>query len=336
VKQFIPTKVFYEAEVLDYEMGIGLLDKYSAKGIQTIEIKNHNKIPILRDLPDSEFLKMKRYLILGVRKTLRLIPNNRSADYIVPFTSSGCTAMCLYCYLLCTFFKGSYLRIFVNREAMINMIRKKANQLNDNTIFELGSNSDMVLENTITGNLNWAIEEFAGIKKATATLATKFSMVDDLLNLDHNGHTQIRISVNPNYLIKKVEIGTSSLMERIEAANKLFTAGYRVGLNIAPIILIEEWQTMYTELFKTLKQELKSELKKQLFLEIIFMTYGYANQTINSAALPGTLEIFDRELMKPKGRGKYCYKPDVIREAKDFVIGLINRYLPYASISYIV
>ena len=37
-------------------------------------------------------------------------------------------------------------------------------------------------------------------------------------------------------LIKKVEFGTSSLKERITAANKMFEAGYKIGLNIAPII----------------------------------------------------------------------------------------------------
>ena len=80
----------------------------------------------------------------------------------------------------------------------------------------------MVLENTLTGNLRWAIEKFADIPNAYATFATKFHMVDDLLDCKHNGHTQMRISVNPELIIKRIELGTSDLMSRIEAANKMF------------------------------------------------------------------------------------------------------------------
>ena len=90
-------------------------------------------------------------------------------------------------------------------------VRKKAAKLAESKVFELGCNSDMILENSITGNLSWAIEEFGKIDNAVATLATKFSMVDELLQLKHNGHTQIRMSVNPEFITKKVEIGTSSL-----------------------------------------------------------------------------------------------------------------------------
>ena len=96
VNKFIPAKIYYEKEILQYPLGKQLFDEYVGVGLPMIEIESHNKIPELRDLPDEEFTKLKRYLILGVRKSLRLIPNTRSADFIVPFTSSGCSAVCLY------------------------------------------------------------------------------------------------------------------------------------------------------------------------------------------------------------------------------------------------
>ena len=58
--------------------------------------------------------------------------------------------MCLYCYLVCNFNKCSYLRIFVNREEMLDKIIKTANKSDKELIFEIGSNSDLVLENMIT------------------------------------------------------------------------------------------------------------------------------------------------------------------------------------------
>lgn len=336
MREFVPERVLYEEAILDYPLGVELYNRYNKSGVEMVRIDKQHNVPFVKEAPDEEFVKFKKYLVLGVRKSLTLTPNNRSADFIVPFTSSGCSAMCTYCYLVCNFFKGSYLRIFVNREAMIETVKRKIKRVGEPKVYELGSTSDMVLENTITGNLKWAIEQFGKLDDATCTFATKFAMVDDLLDARHNGNTQMRISVNPSEIIRRVEIGTSSLGDRIDAANKMFKAGYRVGLNIAPIILLENWSQMYEELFIELADRLLPELKEQVFIEMIFMTYGLANEKINSVALPGTINVFDRSIMKPKGRGKYCYTYDIREEATDFFKAMIDKYLPEAEISYIV
>jgi len=298
-------------------------------------VENHNKIDELRGLPDREFIRMKRYLIIGIRKSLRPIKNERSADWIVPFTSSGCSAYCLYCYLNCTFFKNSYLRVFVNRDDIWKAILRKHDRLERETVFEIGSNSDLVLEDSVTGSLQWAINRFALLKKARATFATKFAGIEPLLELDHRGRTQVRISVNPQEIIKKVEIGTSPLAARITAANKLFEHGYRVGVNVAPVVLLEGWQDLYTSMFKTLAGGLNPELKRQLFFEVIFMTYGLANEQILSEAMPNAVNLLDRSIMRPKGRGKYCYRPEARLDAESFIITEINQWFPGATISYI-
>ena len=61
----------------------------------------------------------------------------------------GCSASCLYCYLVCHFNKCSYLRLFVNREQMLDKIIKTANSSSNTKelTFEIGSNSDLILEN---------------------------------------------------------------------------------------------------------------------------------------------------------------------------------------------
>ena len=78
-------------------------------------------------------------------------------------------------------------------------------------MFEIGSNSDLVLENTITNNLVWTITNFAKSKKGMLTFPTKFDMVDDLLDLPGKEKVIIRMSLNPKLIIDKVEIGTSKL-----------------------------------------------------------------------------------------------------------------------------
>lgn len=223
---FRPKAIYFEKNIENYTLGKELLEKY--KDIPKVEIENHNSIKEMQKKENKEFLEMKTNLIIGTRKTHKFVPNHKISDFLVPYTSSGCTAACMYCYLVCNYNKCAYLRLFVNREEMLDKIIKVANREEENLTFEIGSNSDLVLENTITNNLVWTIENFVDSKKGFLTFPTKFDMVDSILDLDHKGKIIIRMSVNPKEIIEQVEFGTSRLNGRIEAINKLKDAGYKV------------------------------------------------------------------------------------------------------------
>jgi len=333
LNEFTPTRIYYEPAVLKYPQGREILDRYS--DIPRQEIESHNRIPELRERPDKDFPQMKRYLILGIRKSVKLMGKPNSGDYIVPFTSSGCSAMCLYCYLVCTYFKGAYLRLFVNRDQMIRSVRKKVEDTVRPLVFEIGSNSDLVMENMVSGNLRWIVDQFSKLK-TTATFATKFHQVEDILHIEHAGNMRIRISVNPEMVIRRIEIGTSPLAKRIEAANALFESGYQVGVNIAPIILVDDWENLYREMLETLRRDLLPGLQEQLFFELIFMTYGYAHQQINPEAFPNAYSFFQKDQMRPKGRGKLCYRAEYRAPAEEWFSQMLPMMFPDAKISYIV
>ncbi len=212
---FNPKAIYYEKEIVNYDLGKELMEKY--KEVPKIEIENHNNIEEMRKKSNKEFANMKRNLIIGVRKTHKFVENHKTSDYLVPYTSSGCTAACMYCYLVCNYNKCAYLRLFVNREKMLDKIIKTSEKSEKELTFEIGSNSDLILENTITNNLVWTIENFKNTNKGKLTFPTKFDMVDPILPLDHQGKVIIRVSVNPEEIINKVEFGTSRLKGRIEA-----------------------------------------------------------------------------------------------------------------------
>ncbi|MGI5911064.1 MAG: radical SAM protein [Syntrophomonadaceae bacterium] len=329
-----PDKIFYEPEALNYELGKQLKDKFAS--IPWIPIESHNNIEELRNKSNREFTKLKRHIIIGVRKSLKFTPNNKISDFLVPYTSSGCSAMCLYCYLVCNFNKCSYLRLFVNREQMMKKLIKTANNSDKDLVLEIGSNSDLVLENTITGNLEWTIESFSKSKKGILTFPTKFDMIDPLLPLNHRRKIIPRISVNPDEIIRKVELGTSPLKARINALNRLCDAGYRVGMLIAPVVMVENWEELYTRLIDQLSDELTPKVKEQLFIEIIFMTYSFIHRAINNEAFPNAVELYDKSLMKGRGRGKYCYREDIRTTGEDFLRKELAHKLNGIPIVYVV
>ena len=331
---FKPREIFYEKEIENYELGKKLLDKY--EDVPKKVIDNHNNIEEMRKKENKEFLKMKTNLIIGVRKTHKYQENHKVSDFLVPYTSSGCTASCMYCYLVCNYNKCAYLRLFVNREKMLEKIIKTAEKSDKDLTFEIGSNSDLVLENTITNNLVWTIENFKDSKKGKLTFPTKFDMVEPLLDLDHKGKIIARVSVNPEEIINNVEFGTSRLDGRINAINKLKEAGYEVGILIAPVIFVENWKEEYLELIKTLESRLSTKVKKDVFFEIIFMTYSYVHTKINEEAFPKAINLYDKELMIGRGRGKYCYKTKLREEGERFFIENMKKYFPNNEILYIV
>lgn len=331
---FNPKAIYYEEGIQNYILGKELLEKY--KSVPKVVIENHNNIEEMRKKQNSEFPDMKRNLIIGVRKTHKFVPNHKTSDFLVPYTSSGCTAMCMYCYLVCNYNKCAYLRLFVNREQMLDKIIKTAEKSEKDLTFEIGSNSDLILENTITNNLVWTIENFASTKKGKLTFPTKFDMVDDILPLKHNGKITVRMSVNPEEIIKKIEFGTSRLEKRVVAINNLAEAGYKLGILIAPVILVEDWKKQYSELIKYLYDNLSNKVKKDVFFEIIFMTYSYVHNAINTEAFPNSINLFNSELMKGRGKGKYMYKETVREEAKDFLLGEMKKYFKDNEIMYVV
>ena len=332
MKKFIPDAIYYEEKAKDYELGKKLLEKY--KDVPQFVIENHNNIEKMRKKENKEFPKMKRNLIIGIRKTHKFVPNNKISDYLVPYTSSGCTAMCLYCYLVCNYNKCAYLRLFVNREQMLNKIIQTANESEKELVFEIGSNSDLVLENSITGNLKWTIENFRKAEKGYITFPTKFDMVDDLLDIEGKERVIFRMSVNPKEIIQRIEMGTSQLEQRVEAINKLKEAGYKVGILIAPVIFVENWEELYKELIIYLDEKLSPKAKQNVFFEVIFMTYSFIHRKINEEAFPSAINLYNQDLMTGRGKGKYTYKQELRRRGEEYIGGLLKKYFPNNRIEY--
>ena len=219
---------------------------------------------------------------------------------------------------------------------MLEKIIKTAEKADKELTFEIGSNSDLILENTITNNLVWTIENFKDSKKGELTLPTKFSMVEPILGLDHQGKITIRMSVNPKEIINRVELGTSSLEKRIQAINQLNEAGYKTGILIAPVIMIEDWKQKYHELIKELEAKLTPKSKSKVFFEVIFMTYSFVHDKINTEAFPNALKIYEKEKMQGRGKGKYMYKQELREDGKRFFEAELAKYFPSNKIEYMV
>ena len=143
------------------------------------------------------------------------------------------------------------------------------------------------------------------------------------------------MSVNPEEIIRRVEYGTSPLDARIHALNQMNEAGYKTGLLIAPVILKDDWRALYGQLIDQLADGLSCAVKKTSFIEIIFMTYSYVHNAINTDAFPNAPVLYDKEYQTGRGRGKYCYRDTLRDEGEAFFRERLGKILPEMNILYI-
>ena len=101
-------------------------------------------------------------------------------------------------------------------------------------------------------------------------------------------------------------------------------------------ILVNNWKHLYRELIERLSKELTEKVKKDVFFEIIFMTYSYVHTKINEDAFPNSINLYDKEIMTGRGRGKYMYKRDVREDGEKFLREQMHKYFPNNNIEYIV
>lgn len=81
---------------------------------------------------------------------------------------------------------------------------------------------------------------------------------------------------------------------------------------------------------------MSNKVKKDVFFEIIFMTYSYVHTKINEEAFPNAINLYNREMMTGRGRGKYSYKSNIKNDAEKFLRDQMNKYFPNNKIEYIV
>ncbi len=72
------------------------------------------------------------------------------------------------------------------------------------------------------------------------------------------------------------------------------------------------------------------------FFEIIFMTYSYVHTKINSEAFPNAINLYNKDIMTGRGKGKYWYRSDIRKEGELFFREQLSKYFPNNKIAYIV
>ncbi|SEN15241.1 spore photoproduct lyase [Lihuaxuella thermophila] len=337
MKLFQPDLIYFEPQALEYPLGKELYDRYKHTGIPVRMTTSHNRITDLPGENDLEKYRIaKKTLVVGVRKTLTFEPSKPSAEYAIPL-ATGCMGHCHYCYLQTTMGNRPYIRVYVNLDEIFarakRYIQERAPEI---TRFEAACTSDPVGIEHISGSLKKAIEFMGKQELGRLRFVTKFSNVDSLLDVAHNGHTRFRFSVNADYVIRHFEPSTAPLHERIEAATKVAQAGYPLGFIIAPLMVYQGWEEDYTQLLNHLSEALPHT--EGITFELITHRFTQTAKRVIQERYPKSKLEMEEENRQKKwgryGRVKYVYQKEQMQALHRHMTEQIERFFPGASIEY--
>ena len=341
-KPWMPKRVLFTPDALEEDYGKEVYDRIQQHNIP-IEILKSNRLTNLRGADERETYRLAKTTLAVVKappSQLRLQPIPPSADWQFHL-AQGCPAHCHYCYLAGSLSGPPVIRVNANLPAILENLKNYIHP-GKFTTFEASCYTDPLSIEHLTGGLQKTISFFGQMEGAQLRFVTKFTAVDQLLALQHNGHTRARLSINAPEVAKKLEGGVPPIAARIKALRRLASpqmqggGGFPVGVVLAPIMAIENWEAHYLSLLDDLAEALS--FAPDLTFELITHRFTEGSRSILQEWYPNTsLDMSDEARSKKLnkfGGTKYVYQKDLMKALKAFFYAEIGKRLPQAQILY--
>lgn len=218
----------------------------------------------------------------------------------------GCPIDCTYCVLQDYLKRNPTLKIYTNTDDIISAIEDRIKR-EPNRLFRIctGELTDSLAWDDITGLSTKLIKFFAEQKNAVLELKTKTTRIENLLRLknEHRGRTVVSWSVNALQVTAQDELFSATLNERMEAAQAVTSAGYRVGLHFDPIVNFPGWEEAYREAIKTIFHYIKPQ--NVAWISIATLRYRRDLQEIMIKRFPSSKLPFGEQFLAKDYKIRY-------------------------------
>ena len=339
---WMPDRVLFTPAALEEPWGQQILQRLQALDLP-IEALPRNRLTGLRGEDDREtYAIAKRTLavVTAPPSHFKLSPIPPSADWQFHL-AEGCPAHCQYCYLAGSLQGPPVIRAFANVPQILANL-SQYERPGQPTSYEVSCYTDPLGIEHLTGSLAECIRTFGTREGGYLRWVSKFDGVDPLLDLPHHGHTRGRFSVNAAVIARQLEGGTATVDARLAAVRKLALprsqggGGYPVGLVIAPIMPIEDWQRHYAELLDAIETALDFDC--DLTFELISHRFTPGSKQVLQSWYPHSqldLDEANRTVKRNKfGGTKYVYDSATMKSLRHFFELEISRRFPHAQVLY--
>ncbi len=340
-KLWLPKRVIFTQAALTEPFGQAMHERVTRLGIMTEELSG-NRLTGLRGEDEKATYRTAKNTLAVVTappSAFKLQPIPPSADYQFHL-AQGCPAHCQYCYLAGSLSGPPVIRAYANLPAILENLPAYATH--GLTTYEASCYTDPLGIEHLTGSLAETIRFFGTQPNMHLRWVTKYNQVEPLINLSHNGHTRCRISTNAEPVAHRLEGGTASIEARLNALRSLALptaqggGGYPIGVVLAPIMPIPDWEQHYNDLLDRLADKL--DFSCDLTFELISHRFTPGSKEILLQWYPNTsldLDEVGRVVKRNKfGGQKFVYSPDMMKQLRSFFEKGIGRRFPKAKILY--
>lgn len=339
---WMPERVIFTPAALDEPWGQQIFDRIQSLGLP-IEELSRNRLTGLRGETERETYDIAKRTLAVVTAPpgqFKLSPIPPSADWQFHL-AEGCPAHCQYCYLAGSLQGPPVIRVYANLPQILDNLGRYETW-GKATSFEVSCYTDPLGIEHLTGSLAECIRYFGTREDGYLRWVSKFDAVDSFLELPHNGHTRCRVSVNAVPISTRFEGGTASVANRLQALRQLALprssggGGYPVGLVIAPIMAIEDWESHYTQLLDHIRTTLDFDC--DLTFELISHRFTPGSKEVLNTWYPHSKLDMDEETRSVKrnkfGGLKYVYEANTMKTLRQFFECEISQRFPKAQILY--
>jgi len=225
-------------------------------------------------------------------------------NYFVINFASNCPMDCSYCYLQEYLADNSALTVFSNVGDLIDeadqVIRKHCGMF-----FRVGTGeiTDSLALEPLTGMVGELMPYFVEQPNVLLELKTKSDCVDTLLDFDPKGRVVVAWSMNPQRVIDWDETDTASFSERLSAARRCQSAGYRLGFHFDPMIEYPSWEKDYQAMIEEMFATIDWKRLSWLSLGVLRNTPGLKRAM--RERFPGTQLLTGEQVLCPDGKLRY-------------------------------
>jgi len=343
-RPWIPRRVIATRAALAWPEGAAMAERGAALGAEIVRLDGDR----LTGLPDAyRDAKTTMAIVTASPSRRRLQPIPPSADWRFDL-AEGCPAHCSYCYLAGSLAGPPIVRVYANLPEILDELSAavghgrvtsaSADRAHEGTTFECSCYTDPLAIEHLTGSLAACITRF-GAWDAPLQLrfTTKFDAVAPLLGLAHNGRTRIRFSVNAT-AAERHEGGAPRVAARLAGLRAVAEAGYPVGLTVAPILRVPDWQAAYDRLFADVAAALDGIVGVDLTAELITHRFTPNSKAVLNAWYPGSALEMDEAQRSRKmtkfGSVKWVFPKQQMAEMRCALQASLAHRLPMARVLY--
>lgn len=349
-KLWRPRRVLITPDALALPHGRAMLERAASFGAEVVKLKNNRLTSFAAETERKSYALAKTTFAIVVsppgQRKLQPIPPSADWQFHV---AQGCPAHCQYCYLAGSLSGPPVTRAYANLPEILEGLRsyigtgqvtsQSRDRVQEGTTFEASCYTDPLGIEHLTGALEESIRFFsAWDAPVQLRWTTKFDAVGRLISLAHHGRTRVRFSVNAASISRDFEGGTASVAQRLQAFGTMARAGYPVGLTVAPIMPVANWQEEYRALFVAVAEVLRGVKGVDLTAELITHRFTPGSKEVLVSWYPQTTLDLREEARTEKrnkfGGFKYVYPKDSMQEMKSFFAATIGEVLPQARILY--